>query len=59
LLLTETVHGATGTTGYLQYSLISIPPANAVRLEVAPLLSSNVTSGTAWFDDISVVDLDE
>jgi hypothetical protein len=59
LLLTKVISGSTGTTGYLRYSLTSTPPANSVRLEVAPMLSAKISSGTAWFDDILVVDLDE
>jgi hypothetical protein len=59
LLSTETISGVAGTTGYLPYSSIFSPPAHSVRLEVAPLVSANTTSGTAWFDDIAVIDLDE
>ena len=58
LLKTENINGVTGTTGYVLYSKIATPPANAVRLEVAPMITANTPSGTAWFDDISVIDLE-
>ena len=59
LLLTEIISGVAGTTDYLPYNFIFTPPANSVRLEIAPQVSANTTSGTAWFDDIAVIDLDE
>lgn len=55
---TEYLYGATGTTAYTYYSTTISVPATAVRMEIYPYVYQSTTSGTAWFDDLSVTDLD-
>jgi hypothetical protein len=58
-LTTGYLNGAFGTTDYELKSMRITAPENAARLEIHPYVFNYITSGTAWFDDITVIDLDE